>query len=222
MSYPTLDPKPLTQETRKLIENISDEVPKFDKVHFGFNGATSWPDYGIEYGGGYMGRVYTLLGYQEEVPPPAAACRRRVMLPPNKQTNDQNVKVEMKDFANGHKTSKLWTIVLKYSIEHWNNLMTWTRSKEVTFDAMLYASRGGHFIHRSFFHCFMTRDESCEYQLTQDNFTGIAKIYFKKGGIKIVKKEDKVVVVVKLLEAGFYQRYNYVVVEPKNPQTGDK
>ena len=197
MSYPTLDPKPLTQETRKLTKNISDEVSKFDKVHFGFNGA---PQPGRGYGRGYIGRV---------------------MLPPNKQTNDQNVKVKMKDFANGHKTSKLWTIVLKYSIEHWNNLMMWTRSKEVTFDAMLYASRGGHFIHRPFFHCFMTRDESCEYQLTQDNFTGIAKIYFKKGGIKIVKKEDKVVVVVKLLEAGFYQRYHYVVIEPKNPQTGD-
>jgi len=200
MSYATLDPKPLTEETRKLTKNISDEVPKFDKVHFGFNGATCWPDYGIDYGRGYM---------------------RRVMLPPNKQTNDQNVKVVMKDFANGHKTSKLWTIVLKYSIEHWNNLMTWAKTKEVTFDAMLYSSRGGNFIHRPFFHCFMTRNESCEYQLTQDNFTGIAKIYFKKGGIKIVKKADKVVVVVKLLEAGFYQRYHYVV-EPKNPQTGDK
>ena len=68
----------------------------------------------------------------------------------------------------------------------------------------------------------MTRDESCEYELTQDNFTGIAKLYFKKGGIKVVKKEDKVVVVVKLLEAGFYHRYHYVVVEPKNPQTGEK
>ena len=194
MSYPILEPRLLTNDTTRLITNICDdeEVVKFNKVHFGFNGSSAeW--------GGY-----------------------RVMLPPNKQTNDQNVKVEMKDFANGHKTSKLWTIVLKYSIDHWDNLMSWAKTKAVTFDAMLYSSRGGNFIHRPFFHCFMTRDRTCEYKLTRDNFVGIAKIQFKNGGIKVVKKEDKVVVVVKLLEAGFYQRYNYIVVDHKNPQTGYK
>ena len=194
MSYPTLDPKPLTEETRKLTEHIfhEGEVSKYDKVHFGFNGASP------EWGNG------------------------RIRLHPDKQTNDQNVKVEMKDFANGHKTSKLWTIVLKYPNDHWDNLMTWTKTNAVTFDAMLYASRGGYFLHRPFFHCFITRNESCEYKMTSDNFTGIAKLYFKKGGIKVVKKEDKVVLIVKLLEAGFYQRYHYVVIDPKNPQTGDK
>ena len=53
MSYPSLYPKPLTEETRQLTEHICDEgeMSRYDKVHFGFNGAPP------ELGNGTVGRI---------------------------------------------------------------------------------------------------------------------------------------------------------------------
>ena len=188
----SLKPKLLTEETLNLTKNIVDDdiLSKYDKIHLGFNGA----------------------------PPPGAAGR--VLLNPHSHTNDQKVKIEMLKFANGHRESRLWTVVLKYPISNWDRLMTWAKTHELVFDAMLYGNSGRNTLYKSFFHCFMTRDESCEYELTSDNFAGISKWQFKKGGVKIVKKDEEVVVVIKLLEAGFYELYHYVIVDPKDPQTG--
>ena len=193
MAHPLLEPKQMTEDTRKLTEMVADEdlTKRYNQVHFGFNGAP--PE-------GFSGRI---------------------MLRPDKHTNNQKVKSELKKFAHGHRARRLWTIVLKYPIDHWDNLMTWAKTNELVFDAMLYSSRTGRHIHRSFFHSFMTRDESCKYELRRDCFKGDARLYFKEGGIKVVKKESEVVVVVKLLESGFYECYHYVVVDPQNPQAGE-
>ena len=51
----------------------------------------------------------------------------------------------------------------------------------------------------------MTQDKSHSYKINKDDFISDSRITFKRAEIKVKKKVDEAVVVIRLLEAGFYE-----------------
>jgi len=186
-----ISPQKIQPEARGLAERITTDFSDnaYDKWHFSFNGAADWFD---------------LNGQQ---------CR--TLLNPDKKTNDQRVKKELKIHTYGHRVSPLWTIVQKFSNDKWDNLMRYSNTGEnpLLFDCLLYNSRRGTWKNYSLFRCIIPCDKSGQYTIVKEQLTGDNKWLFQKVEMKIIKKEDRVIVVVKLLDAAFYERYRYVIVE---------
>jgi hypothetical protein len=182
MTYEPISPKPLTATTTELGKlahfNMSS---KYDKYHFGFNGAP-------------RGDLRGIIS--------------RIILDPTNRTNKQEVKRDMETFAQGHLISPLWSIILRFSLQNWGNLMKYAETHPLLFDMMFYSSHNGTFENHSIFKCWITQDKSHSYKIDKDDFISDSRITFKRAEIKVKKKETEVVVVIRLLEAGFYENYN--------------
>jgi hypothetical protein len=177
MPYSPIKSLPQTDETRALTDLISSELTaSCDKFHFSFNGVTR-----------------TLS--------PVAG---RILLGPDKKTNDITVKRALHTFAQGQRASPLWSIVLKYDADAWASFMDYARDHEVLFDCLFYSSSRHQYEHRGVFSFWMPHTAEAEIPRTQ--MVGLNGLLFKKAAIRIVTKADKVIVVIKLLEAGFFHR----------------
>ena len=110
MTYEPISPKPLTATTTELGKlahfNMSS---KYDKYHFGFNGAP-------------RGDLRGIIS--------------RIILDPTNRTNKQEVKRDMETFAQGHLISPLWSIILRFSLQNWGNLMKYAETHPLLFDMM--------------------------------------------------------------------------------------
>ena len=187
MTCCVIKPLSITSEICPLAELVTGNLfpnSTWNKFHFGFNGSSP----------SYMSAV------------------GRILLNPEKKTNNQEVKRDLEKFADDHKVNPLWTIVLRYSLENWMQLMEYATTHELVFDMMFYNSTKIKFEHKTLFKCWMTQNKSCEYKLDKNQMIGDANSHFKKGGIKVIKKADEVVVIIRLLESGFYELYNYEIV----------
>ena len=130
-------------------------------------------------------------------------------------TSDISITKGSHVFAHNTRKSPLWTITLKYSPKQYDKLVEYGNKYELSFDIMFRNSRRApdrpNYI--SMFRTQITQNSSYELQLCNENMCGYNKINFKRGGIKVIKKEDKVIVKVALLENGFFEMYHYVVVD---------
>ena len=181
MAYTPIDPSAMTPEIKELGKLVHFNMNShYDKYHFGFNGAPS---------GDFSGMV------------------SRILLDPTSRTNKQAVKKDMETFAQGHRVSPLWSVILRFSLENWENLMKYAATHPLLFDMMFYSSRSGTFENHSIFKCWMTQDKSHSYKIDKDDFISDSRITFKRAEIKVKKKDNEVVVVIRLLETGFYDVY---------------
>ena len=181
MSYTPINPSAMTHEIRELGKLVHFNMnQRYDKYHFGFNGAPS---------GDFSGMV------------------SRILLDPTSRTNNQAVKKDMETFAQGYRVSPLWSVILRFSLENWGNLMKYAATQPLLFDMMFYSSRSGTFENHSIFKCWMTQDKSHSYKIDKSDFISDSRITFKRAEIKVKKKANEVVVVIRLLEAGFYEVY---------------
>ena len=126
-----------------------------------------------------------------------------------------NIKIEKGRhiFARGTRKSALWTITLNYTPKQWSHLLEYGNKYELGFDIMFQNSTtymSSNLI--SMFRTQLTQDMSHELTICHDNMCGYNKINFKRGGIKVIKKEDNVIVKVALLENGFFEMVNYGIV----------
>ena len=85
--------------------------------------------------------------------------------------------------------------------------MKYAATQPLLFDMMFYSSRSGTFENHSIFKCWMTQDKSHSYKIDKSDFISDSRITFKRAEIKVKKKANEVVVVIRLLEAGFYEVY---------------
>ena len=130
-------------------------------------------------------------------------------------TSDINITKGQHIFGHGTRRSSLWTITLKYSPKQFDKLVEYGNKYELSLDIMFRNSRDAperpNYI--SILKTQITQNISHELKLCNENMCGYSKINFKKGGIKVIKKEEKVIVKIALLENGFYEIYNYTVVD---------
>lgn len=112
-------------------------------------------------------------------------------------------------FARGTRKSALWTITLNYTPKQWGYLLEYGNKYELGFDIMFRNSTtcvSSNLI--SMFRTQLTQDMSRELTICHESMRGYNKINFKRGGIKVIKKEDNVIVKVALLENGFFEMVN--------------
>ena len=130
-------------------------------------------------------------------------------------TSDITVSKGSHEFAKGTRRSPLWTITLKYTPTQYDKLVEYGNKYELSFDIMFRNSSAApdrpNYI--SIFKTQITQNTSHELKLCNENLCGYSKINFKRGGIKVIKKEERVIVKVALLENGFFEIYNYTVVD---------
>ena len=119
----------------------------------------------------------------------------RIMLKPSARPQPTpTIKKEQKE------DYMLWTIVLRYTYDHWSNFMEYAGTHEMILDLMLNHSATGHRHNEALFKCWMTQDRSWEYAIDTKDFYTHSGITIKKAGIKVVKKEEEVIVVIKIAE----------------------
>ena len=180
MAYCAIQPHSLTPTVAELAKLVHSETSDcFDSYHFAFNGA----------------------------PDAASIYCRRILLEPDKRTNNQEVKKKMTILVQQRRAIPVWSVVLKFVPENWKAFHTYAETRELLFDLMYYDSKSGTFENRSLFKCWLTQDaekQPRDYALDKSCFLGDSRIHFKKGAIRVVKKEKQVVVVIRLVEAGFY------------------
>ena len=182
-------------EFGKMFEHDGKE---HDRIHIGFNA--------VSYKLGFMSRILVL----------------------NSATNNFDIIKGRKTWAHGHKISNLWTIKLKYSKEQWENLVKYSKTNELSFDILLRNWNGnndGIGDCTSVFRKFLNLDfdgKSKIYNIDQGDMCGYNAINFQKAGIKVINASANgdVIVRVALLEAGFYQKYHYVVLDSDELSTG--
>ena len=180
-----ISPQQISFKTRQFTKQIASDFENkgYDKCHFSFNGS--------------QGQFV------------------RILLEPNKKTNIQSIKHKLQYSLNRHRARSLWTIIQKFSLKEWENLMKYSNSGQnsLLFDCLLYNSRRSTWSNYPLFNCRIPEDKSFEYKIIKEQLVGDCKWLFKEVGMKIVKKEDMVVVVIKLLESGFYKLCHYEVAQ---------
>jgi len=114
----------------------------------------------------------------------------RIILDPQSRPSSQKIKQTQ------HPNGTLWTIVLEYLPPNWEKFMTYATSHELVFDLMLNNPRTGIKKNKSLFKCWVTQDRSWEYNIQANDLRAVGA---RQGGIKVIKKKEKIVLVVKLL-----------------------
>ena len=114
----------------------------------------------------------------------------RVILDPASRPTKQ--KINRRVYPKG----TLWTIVLEYLPPNWEKFMTYAGAHELVFDLMLHNPHTGIQKNKSLFKCWVTQNRSWEYNIHAENLQTIGAL---QGGIKVIKKKEKVVLIVKLL-----------------------
>jgi len=180
----TFKPQFLNKNTKQLISLLNHNVTiNYDKIMFVFNGISN--------------NSFSIGTY-------------KIRLCPNKQTNDQQITYKLKQFDQGHKANPLWTIILKYSLEEWDNLFTYSKENELLLDIMYFDSNKILFEYKNILRCSITMNQSYEYTLNKGHFPGMNSILFKNGAIKVLKKQTEVIILIRLLESGFYYTSDYL------------
>ena len=102
------------------------------------------------------------------------------------------------------------TMFLKYSLEEWDNLFTYSKENELLLDIMYFDSNKILFEYKNILRCSITMNQSYEYTLNKGHFPGMNSILFKNGAIKVLKKQTEVIILIRLLESGFYYTSDYL------------
>ena len=131
-------------------------------------------------------RIWTFNGS----PDPHMHPQGRIILDPRSRPITQKIKHTQ------HPNGTLWTIVLEYLPPNWEKFMTYAVSHELIFDLMLNNPHTGIRKNKSLFKCWITQNCSWEYNIKAESLQAIGG---KLGGIKVIKKKEKVVLVIKLL-----------------------
>jgi len=114
----------------------------------------------------------------------------RIILDPSSRPTTQKIKHIQ------HPGGILWTIVLDYLPLNWEKFINYASSHELVFDLMLNNLHTGIHKNKSLFKCWVTQNRSWEYNIKAKDLQTIGG---KRGGIKVIKKKEKVVIIVKLL-----------------------
>ena len=96
------------------------------------------------------------------------------------------------------KTDTIWTIVLEWTFANWDKFVEYASKKELVFDLVLNDTFTGIYTRKALFKCYMTQRGPHIYEINTEDIYDVKK--FKKIGIKTIKKEDKMVAIVKMVE----------------------
>ena len=98
---------------------------------------------------------------------------------------------------------RVWTIVLSFTTDNWDTFQKTTCEKEVIFECLF--KKPGKSPKISPLFAFPTIHPKINmYSIHMSEFLGDSALGFHSGGFKINKKRDKIVMLVRLEESGFY------------------